>query len=55
MKRRKIKYWVFLVSLYCYVARHLSAQVLLGFGGVNLVFALLFTRFFLLRSGRSSG
>ena len=50
-----IKYWAFLVSLYCYVAHHLSAQVLLGFGGVNFVFALLFTRFFLLRPARSSG
>jgi len=38
-----LKYWAFLVSLYCFLFEGLSSQVLLLFGCGNLLFAVLFT------------
>ena len=40
-----LKYWVFLISVFGFSFADLSLQVLLLFGGINLVFAVLFTRY----------
>ena len=46
-----LKYWAFLASLYCFLYYELSVEVLVLFGGINLVFAVLFTRHLLSKRG----
>jgi hypothetical protein len=46
-----IKYWAFLISLYGFVRAELSLAVLLGFGCVNLAFAVSFTGLLLQKRG----
>jgi hypothetical protein len=38
-----LKYWAFAISFYGFLSSSLSLQVLILFGGGNLVFAVLFT------------
>ena len=40
-----LKYWVFLISVFGFSFADLFVQVLLLFLGINLVFAVLFTRY----------
>ena len=42
-----LKYWAFLISLYGFLYDGLSVRVLLAVGLINLVFAVLFTRYLL--------
>jgi peptidoglycan/LPS O-acetylase OafA/YrhL len=44
-----LKYWAFAISLYGFLSSRLSLQVLLSFGGGNLIFAMLFTYYILRR------
>ena len=39
-----LKYWAFVISMYCVLFSGLSLQMLFAFGLPNLVFAVLFTR-----------
>lgn len=42
-----LKYWAFAISLFGFITSALSLRVLLLFGGGNLIFAVLFTRYLL--------
>jgi len=42
-----LKYWAFAISLFGFLTSSLSVQVLLLFGGGNLIFAVLFTHYLL--------
>ena len=44
-----LKYWAFAISLFGFLSSRLSLQVLLLFGGGNLIFAILFTYYILRR------
>jgi hypothetical protein len=39
-----LKYWAFIISMYCFLSSDLSLQMLLAFGIPNFAFAVLFTR-----------
>lgn len=50
-----LKYWAFIISMYCVIFSGLSLQMLLAFGLPNLVFAVLFTRILMTAGAGKSG
>jgi len=50
-----LKYWAFIISMYCFLSGGLSLRMLLAFGLPNLVFAVLFTRILVTAGPSRSG